>query len=223
MSENESSEIAEHEANESKQEADEYEAMTPAQEERKVRKWLTEIRLQKNSPLYKTFVKEGKQVVKVYKNEAITSSDINPRVGSSIYNVTWSSIQTMKPSFYSRIPKPAVIRLHKTENPVKKLAVTIAERCTSFSLKQEEDGFNQIMEAVVEDRLLPGRGAAKVIFESELRDKLDPMTGQPIIVSAVAAVIVWSPLVLASLLMNLKFNPRAAAGRVIAKPVAWLM
>lgn len=175
-------ESAEHEASESKQaEADEEKPMTAAEEERKVRKWLTEIRLQKNSPLYKTFVKEGKQVVKVYKNEAITSSDINPRVGSSIYNVTWSSIQTMKPSFYSRIPKPAVIRLHKTENPVKKLAVTVAERCTSFSLKQEEDAFNQIMEAVVEDRLLPGRGIAKVIFESELREKLDPMTGQPII------------------------------------------
>lgn len=153
---------------------------TPAEEEREVKRILTEIRLAKNSPIRKKFLKEGQQVIKKYRNESQTSTDMNIRNDTSRYNVTWSSIQTMKPSFYSRTPKPAVIRLHKNENPVKRLAVTIAERCTAFSLKQEEDLFNQVMETCVEDRLLPGLGVSRVTFDAESVEQIGP-DGQPIL------------------------------------------
>lgn len=145
-----------------------------------VKKWLDKINVRKNAPLRKKFIKEGKQAIRKYRNESATSSDYNPRTAdtsASRYNVTWSSIQTMKPSFYSRLPKPVVVRLHKNKNPVKRLAATIAERCASFALKQEEDTFNQVLEAIVEDRLLPGLGAARQVFESDISKAIDPNTG----------------------------------------------
>jgi len=207
-------EIENYEQKEDQEEAEP--KQTASEEAHEVKEWLNKINLRKNAPLRKKFIKEGKQAIRKYRNESATSSEYNPKTAdgsSSRYNVTWSSIQTMKPSFYSRLPKPVVIRLHKNNNPVKRLAATVAERCATFSLKQEEDAFNQIMEAIVEDRLLPGLGAARQVFESEMVTQEDPETQKEIEIPtkerAASRYIYWQDIVYSH-------------GRIWATDVDWI-
>lgn len=109
----------------------------------------------------KTFDKwetRGKKVVKRYRDErdAIES----PR---KKFNILWSNIQVMSPSLYGRAAKPDVSRRYMDQDPVGRLASTMLERVIEYEVEQFPD-FDATMKAAVEDRLLPGRGAAWIRF-----------------------------------------------------------
>lgn len=122
------------------------------------------------------WIKTGREIVKRYRDERPQGME-----GQSKFNVLWSNVETLKPILYGRTPKPDVERRFRDADPSARLAAILLERCLSYAL--DDDWFDDVMEAVVEDRLLPGRGTARVLYvphygdEIETKDK--PSTDNP--------------------------------------------
>jgi len=156
-----------------------------------VTRWLKEINVVKESKARRTFEKVGEKVVKTYRNAA--SLDAYSRSTSTarhvMFNVLWSNVQILKPALYARMPKVVVERRFKDQDPVGRLAASIAERCTSYSLDEQKDKFNWVIKSCVEDRLLPGVGQAFVRYEAKFgpgqkedgSPLVDPKTNEPVI------------------------------------------
>ncbi|HEY1299229.1 MAG TPA: hypothetical protein VGF07_01955 [Stellaceae bacterium] len=108
------------------------------------------------------WIERGRKIVERYRDER---NQVN--AGREVrYNVLWANTETLKPVLYGRIPKPDVSRRHKDEaDPSASLGADIIERCLEWEDDIEE--FDAVMQAVVEDRLLPGRGIARVFYEPE--------------------------------------------------------
>jgi hypothetical protein len=84
------------------------------------------------------------------------------------FNVFWSNVETLKPILYGRTPKPDVSRRHKNNDDVARLGADILERALAW--EDDLDEFDDVMQCVVEDRLLAGRGVARVYYEPEYGD-----------------------------------------------------
>lgn len=130
-----------------------------------VNRWLTEIRILHKSKTYEEFKKTGDQLDEIYRNKGITTEQEN--IGRKVFNFFWANVQTLKPTLYSRLPKPVAERRIKRNNPVTTLASEIAESTTNFSLSIEQNNFNSVAKYCVQDRLLCGLGAACVDFEAD--------------------------------------------------------
>lgn len=78
------------------------------------------------------------------------------------FNILWSNVQTLQPVLYARTPKPVVQRRFLDKDPVGRLASLLMERALSFSLENHD--FDGMMNGVVQDRLLPGRGSSRVMY-----------------------------------------------------------
>src|SRR5215831_9538055 len=108
------------------------------------------------------FVERGRKIVSRYRDER---NSVN--AGKEVrYNILWANVETLKPVLYGRTPKPDIARRHKDEaDPVADLGAQIIERALEWADDIEE--FDDVMQCVVEDRLLPGRGVARVFYEAE--------------------------------------------------------
>lgn len=84
------------------------------------------------------------------------------------FNILYSSVQTQGPAMYNSTPEPDVRRRFDDDDPVGKVASQVFER--SLSHCTDEYDFDSVMEAVVHDSLLPGRGCSLVVY--------DPIVGQ---------------------------------------------
>jgi hypothetical protein len=111
------------------------------------------------------WVKRGRAVVKRYRDDRGDNSTV------SRFNILWSNVQTLKPTLYARTPKPDVQRRFLDQDETGRLASMLMERALSYSLEQH--GFDDMMTAVVEDRLLPGRGVARVMYVPHFGEPLD--------------------------------------------------
>lgn len=87
------------------------------------------------------------------------------------FNILWSNVQTLIPTLYARTPKPDVQRRFLDQDDVGRLASLLLERAISYSL--ENGSFDASMQAVVQDRLLPGRGVARVLYVPHYGDPLE--------------------------------------------------
>lgn len=125
-----------------------------------VRFWRGELALAEKQD--EDWVERGRRIVERYRDER---NQINQ--GREVrYNILWSNAETLKPVLYGRTPKPDVARRHKDESdPAASLGADIIARCLEWESDIEE--FDDVMLAVVEDRLLPGRGIARVFYEPE--------------------------------------------------------
>jgi hypothetical protein len=104
------------------------------------------------------WVKQAREIVKRYRDD-----DRGEQMsGLHRFNVLWSNVQTLKPTLYARTPKPDVDRRFKDQAPVARFAAQLLERCLSYSASAFD--FDAVMKSVVEDRLLPGRGVARVLY-----------------------------------------------------------
>ncbi len=108
---------------------------------------------------------QGRKVVRRYRDERPETANEDHR-----FNILWSNVQTLKPILYARTPKADVQRRFTDQDPTGRLASTLLERAIAYSLDQH--GFDAIMSAVVEDRLLPGRGVARVMYIPHYGDEL---------------------------------------------------
>ena len=122
--------------------------------EREERKWL----------------KQARKIVKRYRDER--GNDERSTNDLHRFNILWSNVQTLIPTLYARTPKPSVERRFKDDDPVGRLAATLLERALNYSLSAD-DTFDTAMTACVEDRLLPGRGVARVMYVPKFGEKLD--------------------------------------------------
>jgi hypothetical protein len=111
---------------------------------------------------------QAKKIVKRYRDER---SEANK--GNNQFNILWSNVQTLLPTLYARTPKADVERRFRDEDPTGRLASTLLER--SILYFADHFNFDDVMGSVTEDRLLPGRGTARVLYIPHFGDEIkDP-------------------------------------------------
>ena len=131
-------------------------------------RWTLEIQLAEKA--FEKWCKRGQEVVKRYRDERERKNS------GSRFNILWSNVQTIRPAVYSRKPKAEVERRYLDHDPVGRVAATLIERALQFDIEYRED-FHQSLAAVLDDRLLPGRGVVWVRYDrTQLTDDtVDPV------------------------------------------------
>jgi hypothetical protein len=122
--------------------------------------WETQERIAEKEE--RPWFKRAREIVKRYRDERPQGG---PR--TSRFNILWSNVQTLQPTLYSRTPRPDVERRFHDQDPTGRLAAILIERCLTYAVDAAD--FDAIMRAVVEDRLLPGRGVARVVYVPHFR------------------------------------------------------
>lgn len=148
-------------------------AKNDAAVDRQVEYWQGEIERAKKR--FRTFHDNGDKVVDEYRLQKADGNDANAK---DKYNILYSSTETIRPNLYAKSPKARVaLRSRDTANDTARAAALLLEGCLGY-LQQEED-FDELMDAVVEDFMLPGLGTAWVRYEPTFGDKQDA-DGQPV-------------------------------------------
>lgn len=119
-----------------------------------VKRWLRE--LEAASKHEKEWRKRAKEVVDRYRDESRKDTQ------RSEFNILWSNTETLKPAIYSHTPTPDVRRRFKDEDVIGREVAKILERSLSYSIDTYD--FDGVIERVVQDYLLPGRGVARVRY-----------------------------------------------------------
>jgi hypothetical protein len=117
------------------------------------------------------WIKKSREIIKRYRDERPDAANAQNR---SRFNILWSNVQTLLPTLYGRTPKPDVVRRFLDADPTARMAATLLERCLAYSIDaaSDEADFDAVMESVVEDRLLPGRGVARVVYVPHFGDEI---------------------------------------------------
>ncbi len=118
--------------------------------------WLMQLRLAEREEI--NWVNRARKIINRYRDER--GSQVLSTAAR--FNMLWSMTETLKPWLYSRGPTAEVERRFKDADPKGRLASQILERCLRY--EDDADNFDTVMRAVVEDRLLPGRGIARVLY-----------------------------------------------------------
>lgn len=169
-------------------------------------RWIKEIELVESSQAQRVFETHGERIVKKYRNAdaLVVAANEKYTAGRVMFNILHANVKVLKPTCYSRLPKPAVERTHKDRDPVGNLACRIAERCTSFNLTRQQDRANYAIKGAVEDMLLPGRGNVWMTYTCEFEDATDEQ-GNPILDGAGNAVR----------------QPKPNTEKVLVDPLCW--
>jgi hypothetical protein len=118
----------------------------------------------------RAWIKRARLIVQRYRDE-------RPEADANVhrFNILWSNVQTLKPTLYARTPKPDVDRRFKDPSPVARYASQLLERCLSYSASAFD--FDSVVKACVEDRLLPGRGVARVLYVPHFGEPIEAPEG----------------------------------------------
>jgi hypothetical protein len=117
-----------------------------------VRRWLAELNLAAEAE--KDWRKEAKDIWELYEAK-------NTKANS--FNILWSNTETLLPAVYNSTPEPDVRRRFRDADPQGKIASTILERSLSYQI--DDYDFDDEIQDVVLDVLLPGRGVARIVYE----------------------------------------------------------
>lgn len=129
--------------------------------------WADEIARAKKR--FRTFWDNGDQVTDAYR---LQKADGNDALSKDKYNILYSSTETMRPNLYAQQPKARVTLRNKDRaSDVVRTGAMLLEGCVEY-VKQEED-FDELMDAAVEDFMLPGLGVGWVRYEATFADKTD--------------------------------------------------
>lgn len=120
--------------------------------------WADELKRYKDDYREK-FDRRGAEIVKRFRDDRKDNES-----GEAHFNVFWSNVKTLKPAIFAKVPKPEVSRRFNDKDPVARTAVQILERSLDYEISQYPDYYASLS-AVVDDRLLPGRGVAWVRYE----------------------------------------------------------
>lgn len=125
--------------------------------------------LAKQQKVYQDFQAGGDRVIDRYRIEKANAQQASLQ---DRYNILYSSTETMRPSLYAQTPKVEVKKRHRDrKQPLVQQAVNLLETTVSYAI--EELDFDEVMECVVEDYLLPGLGFAWVRYEPTFKDQTD--------------------------------------------------
>jgi hypothetical protein len=139
-----------------------------------VDRWLKEISTVQQNRRQQSFENIGQRILDKFRNKSDVDTVGTDRWYSNVmFNVLWSNVQVLEPALYSRMPKVVIERTFKDSDPIARLACEGAERATSYNLMQQQDKFNYMMSAVVQDRLLPGRGISRLQYKAEFQPAFD--------------------------------------------------
>lgn len=120
---------------------------------------------------FETFQLSGKNTVDRYKLE---TDNTRLNIWQDRYNILYSSTETTKPSLYAQTPKVQATQRHKDRNNDTALfAVQLLEAAGQYAL--EEIDFDDVMDNVVQDYLLPGMGCAWVRYTPTIGKKRDAL------------------------------------------------
>jgi hypothetical protein len=148
-----------------------------------VQKWLNVISQYDNE--FKKWEARSNKIVKRYRDDN-RSQNTNE---TAKFNILWSSVQTLIPAVYARMPKASVARRFGDNDPVGRVASQLIERSLDFEIEHYSD-FRSAMRHAVEDRFLGGRGVAWVRYEPhvvaqgmpengyQITEDVDPETGE---------------------------------------------
>ncbi len=114
---------------------------------------------------FEKWVTECKRITRRYRSERGTGMDYDEDP-TAWFNLFWASLQTAAPALYARTPVPQVDRRYKDRDPVARVAAEILERAIRFEVKNFD--FDGAVNAAVLDRLLYGRGVARVYYEPKI-------------------------------------------------------
>lgn len=120
------------------------------------KRWLDALRIAGNNQ--SKWEEKSKSIEKRYRDDR---SDLEE--GEKRFNILWSNIETLRPAVYASTPKPAVGRRYKDADPIGKDASMILERALKYAIDAYD--FDDVMRSVVEDRLISGRGVARVLYD----------------------------------------------------------
>lgn len=117
-----------------------------------VKRWLAELDLA--DKLEKDWRKDGEKVKDIYRNK-------NKK--RNTFNILWANTEVLRPNLYNSTPRPDVRRRYRDTDPVGKQCALVIERALSFEV--DSCDFDNVMNGVVFDYTLPGRGVSRVRFE----------------------------------------------------------
>jgi hypothetical protein len=127
--------------------------------------WMANIELARKE--LTKFHARGNKIVAKYLDERgfgdIAYSDMARR-----FNLFHSNVNILKAALYSRLPEPEVLRRFKDgEDDVARVAAKILERNLEYELHMDRD-CDEVIKAIVMDRLLPGLGVAWCRYEADI-------------------------------------------------------
>lgn len=133
-----------------------------------VSRWMLELAASEKS--LKDWAKQTKRIIEKFRAE---ESRVNDKPADT-FNILWSNVETLRPALYNSLPKPDVRRRFRDPDPLGKEVAEILKRSLSFGVEQYD--FHCMMNGVVLDRLLGGRGVARVRYVPYTRPlpNLDP-------------------------------------------------
>lgn len=95
--------------------------------------------------------KRGEDVISKYRDERSQNAE-------SSYNILWSNTETLKAAVYSQTPKPDIRQRRKKYDSIARKGADYLEQGISHCM--DEYDFDDLVEQILEDYLLPGRGVA---------------------------------------------------------------
>lgn len=124
---------------------------------------------------FRTFHDNGEHVVDQYR---LQKADGNDAYQKDKFNILYSSTETIRPNLYAQTPKVMVELRHRDRaSQTARDAVNLLNAALGYVT--DEQVIDEVMDAVVEDYLLPGMGCAWVLYEPIFKDMQDA-DGKPI-------------------------------------------
>jgi hypothetical protein len=101
------------------------------------------------------------------------------RGNTSRLNLFTSNITTLRSMLYGQMPAIDVKRRYDDYNDDSaRVAATILERLLNNDMEREDDQYSDVLRYVLDDRLMPGLGVAKVRYEVDFEEQeVPPMMG----------------------------------------------
>lgn len=138
-----------------------------AEKDAQVAHWQTEIERAKKR--FRVFWDDGDQVVDAYR---IQKANGENGAFKDKYNILFSSTETIRPNLYAQSPMARVVLNNKdTASSVARTAAKLLEGDVKYL--QRESDFDELMNNVVEDLLLPGLGIGFVRYEANIEGEGD--------------------------------------------------
>ena len=122
-----------------------------------VSRWLLELALADKKE--KDWRKDTQRIIDIFRAE---SKKTDGKETNTAFNILWSNVETLRPALYNSLPTPDVRRRFRDQDPLGKEVAEILERALSFSVENYD--FDCALGGAVLDRLLGGRGVARVRY-----------------------------------------------------------
>lgn len=133
---------------------------SPLKKEREI--WRTRLnRAQKEEKEWRV---RAARVIERYRDERLSWHR-----NRSKFNILWANIETLRPTLYSRCPRPDVRRRFRDEDPIGKNLAEIFERSLACNLDSYD--FDHVMNQAVLDYLLVGRAITRVRLETKQKNE----------------------------------------------------